>query len=236
MKTSFTWLRKAGLYVWKEFGGIILFVCFVFIPVRSSLADWNVVPTGSMNPTILEGDLVYVNKAAYDIRLPLTLKRLKHRSDPQRGDICVFFSPVDHTRLVKRVVAVPGDTIEMKDNVLSINGRPLQYSELAKNVVGELATDLQQASVFAEERHGNRSHAVMQTPVLLSNVRSFPEMAVPAGHYFIMGDNRDNSLDSRHFGPVERRLIIGKATAVIGSLDILENYTPRLQRFFQPLE
>lgn len=89
-------------------------------------------PTGSMNPTIVEGDLVYVNKLAYDLRFPLTLHSLNHISDPQRGDISVLFSPEDNTRLVKRVIGVPGDEIEMRSNILFINGKRLDYSEFPK--------------------------------------------------------------------------------------------------------
>ncbi|MEM6883898.1 MAG: signal peptidase I [Verrucomicrobiota bacterium] len=226
------WLR----YLCREYGAILLFILFVVIPVRSSLADWNAVPSGSMNPTILEGDLIFVNKAAYDLRVPLTLKRLKHLGNPERGDICVFFSPVDRTRIVKRVVALPGDRVELENNHLMINGIMCEYSPLQEEVMEDMAAELKQSSIFAQEIYGDKQHAVMSTPRLSSHVRSFPEFIVPDGHYFIMGDNRDNSMDSRHYGPVERRLIIGKAHAVIGSLDMRNSYRPRLQRFFHSLE
>ena len=94
-------LKKLLYKYWKEYRSIVILVVFVIIPVKSSLADWNWVPTGSMNPTILEGDLIFVNKAAYDLRIPLTLHRLAKWSDPQRGDIVVCFSPEDGIRLVK---------------------------------------------------------------------------------------------------------------------------------------
>src|SRR5210317_713743 len=121
---------------WKEWRVFIFLIIFVVIPFKSSLADWNWVPTGSMNPTILEGDLIFVNKVAYDLRFPLTMHRLAKWSDPQRGDIVVCFSPPKkdnkRTRLVKRVIALPGDTISMRNNTLFINGQPLDYTQIDK--------------------------------------------------------------------------------------------------------
>jgi len=108
-------IRKFVQRLWKEWRITVLFIVFVVIPVKSSLADWNWVPTGSMNPTILEGDLIYVNKVAYDLRFPLTDYRLARWSDPERGDIVICFSPEDGTRLVKRVVGLPGETVEMRN-------------------------------------------------------------------------------------------------------------------------
>ncbi len=113
--------KKLVHRLWKEWRITFLFIVLVVIPVKSSLADWNWVPTGSMNPTILEGDLIYVNKMAYDLRVPLTLHRLAEWSDPERGDIVICFSPDDGTRLVKRVIGRPGETVEMRDNTLFLN-------------------------------------------------------------------------------------------------------------------
>ncbi|MHC4425186.1 MAG: signal peptidase I [Planctomycetota bacterium] len=123
-------MRKSIGKLWREWRMTVLFIVFVVIPVKSSLADWNWVPTGSMNPTILEGDLIYVNKIAYDLRFPLTMHRLAKWSDPGRGDIVVCFSPDDGIRLVKRVIGQPGDTIEMKDNALFLNGEPVGYTRI----------------------------------------------------------------------------------------------------------
>src|SRR5712671_1022116 len=98
--------RLVGL--WREYRGFALFVVLMVV-FRSSLADWNTVPTGSMKPTILEGDRIWVNKLAYDLRLPLTGVSLYRLADPQRGDIVVFDSKAADTRLVKRVIGLPGD-------------------------------------------------------------------------------------------------------------------------------
>jgi signal peptidase I len=129
----------------------IFFIVFVLIPVKSSLADWNWVPTGSMSPTILEGDLVYVDKIAYDLRIPLTFCRLAEWSDPERGDLVICFSPEDQTRLVKRVIALPGDTIEMRRNVLCINDRLVTYTKIDSNCAGQLCPKLKHRNVLAIE-------------------------------------------------------------------------------------
>ncbi len=221
---------------WQSWRGTILFVVFVLVPVKSVLADWNWVPTGSMNPTILEGDLVYVDKLAYDLRVPLTLKSLVHRGDPERGDVSILFSPLDNTRLVKRVIGIPGDVIEMKNHLLTINGVRLEYEELDPVVVEDLNDDLKRVSVFASERLGEVDHAMMVVPGASGDLGSFERVVVPEGHYFVMGDHRDNSLDSRSFGFVERKMFVGKAKRVIASFDILDRYQPRLGRFFSSLD
>src|SRR5436190_20095418 len=107
----------------------------VLFSIRSSLADWNDVPTGSMKPTILEGDRVFVNKLAYDLKIPFTTFHLAEWSNPRRGDIVVFFSPHDGQRLVKRVIGLPGDTIELRNNVLVLNGQPVEYKPIAQELL-----------------------------------------------------------------------------------------------------
>ena len=214
----------------------VFLIAFVIIPMKSSFADWNWVPSGSMNPTILEGDLVYVNKLAYDLRAPLTLLRLASWSDPEKGDIVVLFSPEDGTRLVKRVIGVSGDTVEMRSNRLYLNGEELSYGELAPERSADLAAELRAAAVFAEEDLAGHRHAVMALPQRAGIQRSFPPVTIPEGKCFVMGDNRDNSKDSRFFGLADRRQIIGEATGVIASFDILDRYQPRLRRFFSGLE
>jgi signal peptidase I len=228
---------------WKEWRMTIFFIVFVVIPVKSSLADWNWVPTGSMIPTILEGDLVYVNKLAYDLRFPLTLYRLAKWSDPKRGDIVILFSPDDQTRLVKRIVAVPGDKIEMRNNVIFLNGQPLTYTQidskytelLASAKGGAYKSKFKNRSILATEYLDGTSHAVMSIPSIPA-MRNFGPVTVPQEKYFVMGDNRDSSRDSRYFGFVERKAIVGKAKGVILSFDITDKYQPRLRRFFASVE
>ncbi|MEM7387547.1 MAG: signal peptidase I [Verrucomicrobiota bacterium] len=222
---------------WKEWRGFFFFVTFILIPLKSSLADWNWVPTGSMNPTIVEGDLVYVNKLAYDLRFPLTLHRLAEWSEPERGDVVVLFSPEkERTRLVKRVIALPGDTVEMRRNVLYLNGEPLEYTELDEDEVADLQPDLRRRSVFAEEDLAGRRHAVMSLPRMHTPLRNFPRTLVPEGSVFVMGDNRDLSKDSRSFGFADRKSIVGRASHVIVSFNKLDKYQPRFGRFFSALK
>ena len=231
-------IRKVTKYIhrlWKEWRFAILFLVCVVLPVKSSLADWNWVPTGSMNPTILEGDLLYVNKIAYDLRFPLTLHRLAKWSDPQRGDIVVCFSPDDGTRLVKRVIGQPGDTIELRNNTLFLNGEPVSYKKIDSKYTKHLSGKQKRKYKLAMEDLNGVTHAVMSTPSIMA-VRTFGPVTVPQDSYFVMGDNRDNSRDSRYFGFVERKLIVGKAKGVIGSFDITDKYQPRFKRFFAPLK
>jgi signal peptidase I len=221
--------------LWKEWRATIFFIIFVVIPVKSSLADWNWVPTGSMIPTILEGDLVYVNKLAYDLRFPLTLYRITKWSDPRRGDIVILFSPEDQTRLVKRIMAVPGDQIEMRNNVIFLNDQPLTYTEINSKYAEHLASKFKHRSILATENLDGTSHAVMSIPSVQA-IRDFGPIIVPQDNYFVMGDNRDSSRDSRYFGFVNRKAIIGKATGIIVSFDITDKYQPRLRRFFASMD
>jgi signal peptidase I len=225
------WLKRQ----WREWRGTTYFFLFVVIPVRSVLADWNWVPTGSMNPTILEGDLVYVNKAAYDLRVPLTRHRLARWSAPQSGDIVVFFSPEDNIRLVKRVIGLPGDSVELRNNALFLNDEQVSYSPLPEQVTQDLGSPLKSHSVFATEALPHKPHAVMGIPQIAA-VRNFPKTTVPAGHYFVLGDNRDNSKDSRFIGFVERDRIIGRAQGVMVSFNKLDTYQPRWSRFLSSLQ
>ncbi len=220
--------------IWKEWRITIFFIVFVLIPVKSSLADWNWVPTGSMKPTILEGDLLFVNKLAYSLRFPLTFFHLAKWSDPQTGDIVICFSPEDGTRLVKRVVAVPGDTIEMRHNRLFLNGRQLNYT-IAASQYNQFFAGCRQDPIVATEDLNGVAHPVVWMPSVPA-ARNFGPLIVPKDNYFVMGDNRDLSRDSRTFGFVERKAIVGKAKIVVCSFDITDKYQPRLKRFFTTLK
>ncbi len=220
---------------WRQWRVTVFFIIFVVIPIKSSLADWNWVPSGSMNPTILEGDLIYVNKVAYDLRFPLTLHRLAKWSDPKKGDIVICFSPEDGIRLVKRVIGEPGDTIEMRNNALFINGERIDYKRIDSPYIEDLSEKFQQRCVIAMEDLDGAVHTVMSMPSVAAR-RNFGPITVPQGNYYVLGDNRDGSKDSRYFGFVERKLIVGKAKVVIGSFDITGNYLPRIKRFFMSLK
>jgi signal peptidase I len=209
---------------------IFLLMLLVVSSLRSALADWNDVPTGSMKPTIQEGDRVVVNKLAYDLKVPFTTIEVLKWSDPARGDIVVLFSPVDGTRLVKRVVGTPGDRIYMHENQLYVNGKAAEVRPIG------MAVDREQGSIMLlEENLTGRMHEVMFTPQIPA-VRSFGPVIVPKGFYFVMGDNRDNSNDSRFIGLIARKRIVGKATAVAFSLDRSRYFAPRMDRFFHGID
>ena len=124
---------------WKREIRPLLILALLLFSIRSSLADWNVVPSGSMQPTILVGDRVLVNKLAYDLKVPFTTWHIAEWKHPERGDIVVLFSPKDGTRMVKRVIGLPGDTIELRNNQLFINDQPVDYTTLEPAVSKQLA-------------------------------------------------------------------------------------------------
>lgn len=228
-------MNDRGWRGWREWRGFLAFIA-VMLVFRSAIADWNQVPSGSMLPAILVGDRIIVHKLAYDLRLPFTLWRLARWRDPERGDVVTFTSPEDERLLVKRVIAVPGDWVSMTDNRLTINDTPATY---------------QPTSIEADARLGPanaRGHRLV-TELILNAERqillreaggdgftsSFPPIRVPEGHYLMLGDNRDNSRDSRAIGFIARDRIIGKATAVAFSLDYDNHYAPRMDRFLADL-
>src|SRR5215510_3748124 len=141
-------LRSRARLWWRKEIQPLVILALVLFAIRSSLADWNDVPTGSMKPTIVEGDRVYVNKLAYDLKVPFTTWHLAQWGDPQRGDVVVFFSPHDGKRLVKRVIGLPGDTIELRNNVLLLNGQPTQYQPLPEDVLRDLKPTDRTSHVF----------------------------------------------------------------------------------------
>ena len=215
----------------------ILILIVVLFAIRSSVVDWNDVPTGSMMPTILDGDRIVVNKLAYDLKVPFTTIHLATWSDPKRGDILVFFSPDDGIRLVKRCVAVPGDTVLLVDNQLFINGVKATYGPLDPKYANNFSPSEQARYSFALETYGGKSHPIMTMPYNFNPKRSFGPITVPQGKYFMMGDSRDNSKDSRFFRDtfVPRDQIVGRATAIALSVDLNHHWLPRWARFFSSL-
>lgn len=226
-------MKQRFVRAWREWIRSVLVIVLAITAFRSAIADWNDVPTGSMRPTILEGDRILVNKLAYDLKVPYVGWRIAQWDDPSRGDIVVLFSPGDGKRLVKRVVGLPGDEIAVSDGSLLVNGEPVRYSPLDEGMVTGLRLD-DDLPILAAEDLGNGRHAVMICP------RSpwhgcFKPYVVPDDSYFVMGDNRDHSLDSRSFGPVPRDRIVGQATTVAASLDPEHRFVPRWERFLKTL-
>ncbi|MES9947017.1 MAG: signal peptidase I [Candidatus Thiodiazotropha sp.] len=209
--------------LWKEHRSLLLFVCLMVL-FRSVVADWNTVPTGSMKPTILEGDRILVNKMAYDLRLPFRHISLYKRGDPARGEIVIFDSESAGKRLVKRVIGLPGELVAMHGNHLWINGEKLTYRDLANTADG-----LDKIENLLGVEHKVRWLGQE------TRLSSFPPVMVPQDHYLVLGDNRDNSADSRVIGFVPRHEIVGRARHVVLSLNYDNYYLPRTDRFMQRL-
>jgi len=174
-----------------------------------------------MKPTILEGDRILVNKIAYNIRLPFTHISLYKMSDPERGDIIVFDSEASGVRLVKRVIGIPGDVIELRDNILHVNGERLSYKDISSE---QSTVDRIEYLFDVEHRIRVNSHG--------SVMSDFKPVMVPDGHYVALGDNRDNSSDSRVIGFVPRGEIVGRTKSVVLSFNYENFYIPRSDRFF----
>ncbi len=219
---------------WLEWRSFLIFAACLLL-FRAAIADWNLVPSGSMKPTILEGDRILVNRLAFDAKVPLTDISLMHLGDPQRGDIVVFSSPRDGTRLVKRLIGLPGDIVALHDNHLYINGQEAGYQPLSRDELSQLGWKPDANQEVVSETIGNVRHPIIVGSHDNYPYRSFEPVRVPEGEYLMLGDNRDNSADSRFFGFVPRALLIGRTGEVIASLDSDNHYMPRTDRFFHHL-
>lgn len=214
---------------WLKNNRSFLIVLLVFGFFRTALADWNPIPSESMHPTLLDGDVVLVNRVAYDLKLPLTDISVVRLSEPRRGDVVTFHSPTDGTRLIKRLVGVPGDVIELRDDRLYVNGVAAQYEGLKAYREPRDYAGSTLAVKSAEIIDGSRREIQFLPEV--SARRDFGPVVVPADSYFFLGDNRDDSGDSRYIGFVPRRLLIGRAHHVLVSADFKGNWKPRFKRF-----
>ena len=208
-------------------GFLVFLLCFGFF--RTAIADWNPIPTGSMRPNLLEGDVVLVNRLAYDFKLPLSQVVIARLGEVQRGDIITFSSPKDGTRLIKRVVAVGGDHVEMRDERLYINGEAARYED--ETAVREPVAGLGEwPARRVQERVGGQSRQVQWLDGVHAR-SSFAPLTVPPDQLLVLGDNRDNSADSRYIGLVPREAVIGRAHHILASADLDGLWTPRFERF-----
>lgn len=207
--------------------GLFPVICAVFL-MRSFLFEPFKIPSGSMVPTLLVGDLILVNKFHYGIRLPVANKKVIPNHDPQRGDVIVFRYPVNPSLdYIKRVIGVPGDEVAYLNKKLTINGKPVETAALDEFYDDETMRYFLQYS----EKMGDHSHRLLvdknrppYIPQQFVEEFAFKENCrysgegvvckVPAGHYFVMGDNRDNSQDSRFWGFVPDENIVGKAFVI----------------------
>ena len=170
----------------------LLVMLLLLFAARDSLANHYQVPSGSMQPTLQPGDRVVVDMGAYGLRLPFTDVQLLAGQAPQRGDVAIFDSPADGTRLIKRVVAVAGDRVQLHDGYLSINEQPLRQA-------------------VARELFGNKQ---VQLDLQDGGGPDINGITIPAGKLLVVGDHRGNSFDGRFFGLVDADTVYGKAVAV----------------------
>ncbi len=224
-------MRTVIRFLARNKGFFTFMLCMIVF--RSAVADWNVVPTGSMQPTIQIGDRIFVDKAAYDVRVPFTHVSLMHLADPKRGDIVVLDSQAANERLVKRVIGLPGDEVAMHENVLYINGHASSYAPAAYSGIHD---DLQDPARYAIEQLGDVRHAVRLSANWPSPASNYGPVIVPADHYLLLGDNRDNSKDSRYLDFFARKEIVGRSRYVAVSLDPDHYYLPREHRFGAALD
>lgn len=214
--------------------GFLMFLV-LFGVFRTAVADWNPIPTGSMRPNLLEGDVVFVNRLAYNLKVPLTDVVVARLGEPARGDVVTFSSPKDGTRLIKRLIALPGDVVEMRNERLVINGQ-----EAAYDMVGAVPERVGSSTTFTTALQLTETTGGKQRPILvmpqIEAARNFGPVTVPAGQFMMLGDNRDNSADSRFIGFVPRELLIGRAERVLVSADIKGNWMPRGSRFLMALD
>jgi signal peptidase I len=212
---------------WIEYSGSFFPVIALVFFLRSFLYEPFKIPSSSMVPTLLVGDLILVNKYTYGIRLPVLNQKVIQINNPQRGDVMVFKYPMDMTQdYIKRVIGVPGDKITYENKRLTVNGKAVEYTPLDDYLDDERLLYIKQY----QENLTGVAHKILnneQAATLnLGDVKNFPHSenctykyegftcVVPEGNYFMMGDNRDNSADSRYWGFVPDKNIVGKAIVV----------------------
>ena len=208
---------------WVEYGASFFPVILLVFALRSFLVEPFKIPSGSMIPTLEVGDFILVNKFTYGIRLPVINKKIIGVNEPQRGDVMVFRYPEDPSLdYIKRVVGIPGDKVAYQNKRLTVNGQPIETTRVNDYLHPErlyYSKQLVEKTGGVEYRTLNDDDA----PAFISDATRFPHRenclynnagvicTVPAGHYFMMGDNRDNSRDSRFWGFVPEENIVGKA-------------------------
>jgi signal peptidase I len=211
--------------LWKDNQQFFLILtCIVFF--KSAIADLSSISGASMQPTLLDGDKIWVNKLAYDVKVPFTEISLKQLNAPERGDIVIIDSKKAGKRLVKRIIGIPGDTILMQSNTITINGNSVNY---------EIVSEDNEAITIRESI--DRSHNIKITNNFdQGRIRTFGPAQVPEGEFFVLGDNRDNSADSRIYSFIPRGELIGRSSSLVFSLDNENHYIPRTNRFFSKLD
>lgn len=190
-----------------EYANSFFPVLFLVLVIRSFLVEPFQIPSSSMVPTLEVGDFILVNKFSYGIRLPVARTKVVDIGEPKRGDVMVFFPPHEDRYFIKRVIGLPGDKIDYIDNQLYINGEKVAETLLVQRPAGNPFFEIY------EETLGGVAHQTRKELNPQYNLTRRGDI-VPEGHYYMMGDNRNNSLDSRAWGFVPEENIVGKAFAI----------------------
>lgn len=200
----------------KSFFPMLFLVFFL----RSFLYEPFQIPSGSMIPTLKVGDYILVNKFSYGVRMPVFKKKLFDIGEPKRGDVVVFFPPNIDKYYIKRLIGVPGDKVQYINHELFINGEKIKYEQLGADELIEYGGQLGQRCSYKNDTYqvvkeylGDQPH-IMQKCEMPTRLSTNGSWTVPEGHFFMMGDNRDNSKDGRVFGMVPEENLVGRAFAI----------------------
>jgi signal peptidase I len=203
-------MEKKGRWITE-----LIVIVIIVLLIRAFVAQAYNIPSGSMKPTLLVGDFILVNKLVYRF------------SEPQRGDIVVFKYPIDpNIDFIKRIIALPGEEVEVRNNQVFINGKPLPLIEVGRGEENGV-----RKVIYEEVLPEGKKHKVQFYEDFPFSKRDFGPVVVPPNHYFVMGDNRDNSEDSRYWGFVPRENIVGKAFVIYFSGDVPPLHTTDVSTF-----
>jgi signal peptidase I len=206
--------QSPGGAIWDNVKQIGMAVILALL-IKTSVVEAYKIPSASMEDTLLIGDFLLANKFVYGARLPIVNWRLPAIHEPERGDIVIFLYPVDgQTKYIKRCVGVPGDRIQVKDKMLYVNGERFPDPPFSK---------------YVDTNRSGQLQILPRRPGGLDSRDNWGPYVVPQDSYFMMGDNRDNSADSRYWGPVRKELILGEALMVHWSWDDTEYPSPEVK-------
>ena len=214
--------KKAKLFkTIKEYVVSFLLAVLIALTIRHFVVEPFKIPSGSMIPTLLVGDFIFVNKFKYGFQVPFKAKRFIKFKDPKKGEVVVFIYPQDPKKdFIKRVVGVPGDFLDFKNRTIYVNGKPVEKADDGPYSFKSTQSGTEEKGELFIEDLNNHKHKVLYTDSTNGDAKyEFLPTQVPEGYFFVMGDNRDNSLDSRSWGFVPFDNLKGEALFIWFSID-----------------